>query len=159
MRYKEKSQRNIIEDRKIDYFKKLMLKEAIGGTFSDVEINDITELDVLDYDAIKDELCSEETSFLDLYTLLRELLNNEFDNLFRIPKEDPRYSYEKMLEEHVIYSKMIDRANIMLLNHTDKKLEIDDLVGSYDLRGVRQRKLVPVLLRSPFLEDRSGILN
>ena len=70
------------------FCKRILLKEALGGELSSDEIAFFSLLTASDYDAISDELCSEETTFLDISWMLQNILEEEFDSATSIPKED-----------------------------------------------------------------------
>lgn len=120
-----------ITEKEKNFCKRILLKEALGGNLSSDEIAFLRLLSVFDYDAISDELCSEETSFLDINWMLQNILEEEFDLSTAIPKEDSNFSEDFYHAQMLRYAKMRDRANVLLLNRTQGPLNLEDLVGSY----------------------------
>lgn len=129
--------------------KRILLKEALGGELSSDEIALFSCLTVPEYDEISDELCSEETSFLDISWMLQNILEEEFDSATIIPKEDPDFSEDLHCHHMMRYTEMLDRANVLLLNRALGPLNSEDLVGSYDgVERANQKGLV--IYQHPF---------
>ena len=137
------------------FCKRILLKEALGGELSSDEIAFFSLLTASDYDVISDELCSEETTFLDISWMLQNILEEEFDSATSIPKEDPDFSEDLHCDHMMRYTEMLDRSNVLLLNRALGPLNPEDLVGSYDgVERATQKGLVIYQHPFPFFHQK-----
>lgn len=131
--------------------KRIFLKEALGGELSSDENAFLHLLTVNQYDEVCNELCSEETSFLDIYCMLRDILTEAFDYSNALPKEDSNFSEDDYYSRIDHYMNMREQANILLLNRTMKPLNIENLVGTKEMvYKATQKGMVLCELPFPF---------